>query len=151
MQLLATRLGLGAGKRVLDLAAGTGKLTRALTGLEPRWSPSSRSPGCARSSCSLPGCPTLGGTAERIPLDDGTLDGVVVAQAFHWFDAAAAAAESTGCWCPTERLAVIWNSWDESVPWVERTQEIIHRHVKGAQQQRTSSIGSSRSGGGSVR
>ncbi len=132
--------GSGPGKRVLDLAAGTGKLTRALTGFGAQVVAVEPVAGMREKLvASLPEVTTLEGTAERIPLDDGTLDGVVVAQAFHWFDAAAAATEIHRVLVPDGALAVIWNSWDESVPWVARTQEIVHRHVKGAPQQRTSS------------
>lgn len=140
VQLLATQLDLGAGKRVLDLAAGTGKLTRAMTGFGAEVVAVEPVAGMREKLvASLPEVTTLEGTAERIPSGDGTFDGVVVAQAFHWFDAAAAAAEIHRVLVPDGALAVIWNSWDESVAWVARTQEIVHRHVRGAPQQRTSS------------
>ena len=81
----------------------------------------------------------LEGTAEQIPLPDASVAAVTVAQAFHWFDTAAAAAEIQRVLRPEGRLAVIWNAWDEQVDWVAAMMEIIHAHVDDAPQQRTSS------------
>ena len=136
---LAQTLGIGAGDRVLDLGAGTGKSTRALvdTGaaliaVEPVAGMREQ---LARAT---PGVPMLEGTAERIPLADAELDAVVVAQAFHWFDAAAAAAEIHRVLRPAGGLGVIWNAWDEDVGWVARVQALVHEHVAGAPQHATS-------------
>ncbi|MGH2866636.1 MAG: class I SAM-dependent methyltransferase, partial [Solirubrobacteraceae bacterium] len=76
--------------------------------------------------------------AEQIPLADAELDAVVVAQAFHWFDARPAAAEIHRVLRPDGRLGVIWNAWDEDVPWVGRVQALVHEHVHGAPQHTTS-------------
>ncbi|MGH2867275.1 MAG: class I SAM-dependent methyltransferase, partial [Solirubrobacteraceae bacterium] len=85
---LAQAVGIGPGARVLDLAAGTGKLTRALadsgaelTAVEPVAGMREQFERSTR------GVRVLEGTAEQIPLADAELDAVVVAQAFHWFDA----------------------------------------------------------------
>src|SRR3954467_12164403 len=85
---IVSELGLGPGRTVLDLAAGTGKLTRLLV------------PSGANVLAVEPvremrvelergggGVGVFAGTAERIPLNDGYLDAVTVGQAFHWFDA----------------------------------------------------------------
>ncbi|MEK8225290.1 class I SAM-dependent methyltransferase [Oerskovia sp. M15] len=81
-------------RHVLDLAAGTGKLTERLvarglhvTAVEP--SDGMR----AQLQEAVPGAHALPGTAERIPLDDGSVDAVLVAQAWHWFDVATAVPE----------------------------------------------------------
>ena len=86
--------GIGAGSRVLDLAAGTGKLTRQLSAdgitcvaVEP--SAAMREVFVRM----VPGTPVIGGTAEMVPLANGSMDAVVVAQAFHWFDPAQALPE----------------------------------------------------------
>ena len=114
-------LGLGPGRRVLDLGAGTGKLTRLLVPSGARSSRSSRSPGCAtswRRSC--PGAEILDGTAEAIPLANASVDGAVVAQAFHWFDTVRALSELHRVTGPGGGFVIIFNRRDESVPWVAR-------------------------------
>ena len=92
---LAAELGLWDGTTVLDLAAGTGKLTRMLqaTGatviaVEPV---AAMRRGARRGGA--PESEVRDGTAEAIPAADGALDAVTVAQAFHWFDAGRALAE----------------------------------------------------------
>lgn len=105
---LAERLGLSAGRTVLDLAAGTGKLTRPLAGtgaevvaVEPVAEMRARiGPAAARS---------LDGTAEAIPLPDASADAVTVAQAFHWFDGPRALAEIHRVLRPGGALALVWN------------------------------------------
>ncbi len=140
LEHLAATLGLEPGRVVLDLAAGTGKLTRALTGTGAEVIAVEPVTGMRdRLMTGAPGARVLAGTAERIPLADGAVDAVTVAQAFHWFDAVAAGHEIHRVLRPSSRLAVIWNAWDESVPWVAATMEIIHAHVGDAPQQRTSS------------
>ncbi|WP_238412681.1 class I SAM-dependent methyltransferase [Saccharothrix deserti] len=103
---------------VLDLAAGTGKLTGGLlaeghqvTAVEPdegMLSELVRHHGAARA---------LPGSAERIPVPDGTVDAVVVGQAFHWFDTERAMPEIARVLRPGGVLAAMWNGFDESVPW----------------------------------
>ena len=94
VELLTRELEIGAGRRVVDLAAGTGKLTRALApyhasivAVEPVAGMREQLVGA------VPGIEVLDGTAERIPLQDASIDTVLVAQAFHWFDAPRAAVE----------------------------------------------------------
>ncbi len=107
MEDLAERLSLGPGRTVVDLAAGTGKLTRELvrTGaeviaVEP----------LAEMRAELPPQATaLEGTAEAIPLDAAGADAVTVAQAFHWFDAEPALAEIHRVLRPGGALALVWN------------------------------------------
>lgn len=136
---LARELGIEDGRLVLDLAAGTGKLTRALTGLGAELIAVEPVAGMREQLVrAVPEAEVLHGTAEQIPLGDSAVDAVVVAQAFHWFDAPVAAAEIHRVLRPGGGLGVIWNSWDESVGWVERTQALVHEHVKGSPQQRTS-------------
>jgi SAM-dependent methyltransferase len=92
---------------IVDLAAGTGKLTRLLAGsgatviaVEP----------VAEMRAALPtSVQVLEGTAERIPLDTVSADLVTVAQAFHWFDGNAALAEIHRVLRPGGRLALVWN------------------------------------------
>ncbi|MCU1687273.1 MAG: type 11 methyltransferase [Amycolatopsis sp.] len=108
-----------APKIVLDLAAGTGKLTAGLvelgldvTAVEPDTGM------LAELSRLLPSVTALEGQAERIPLPDASVDAVFVGQAFHWFDVDEALAEIARVLRPGGVLLALWNRDDESVPWV---------------------------------
>jgi SAM-dependent methyltransferase len=123
---LAEALGLRRGTRVLDLAAGTGKLTRALvaTGaglvaVEPVDEMRAKIDGA------LPAVEVLRGTAEAIPLSDASVDAVTVGQAFHWFRADEALAEIHRVIRPGGRLGLVWNGRDDSTPWVAALTEIV--------------------------
>jgi SAM-dependent methyltransferase len=129
---LARVLGLAPARTVLDLAAGTGKLTRALSpragkllAVEPVAAMR------AKLEESLPQAEALAGSAEQIPLADGSVDAVAVGQAFHWFDGDAALAEIHRVLRPSGRLGLIWNARDEAVPWVARLTAIMEPHRKG--------------------
>jgi SAM-dependent methyltransferase len=133
---LAERLDLRPGRIVLDVGAGTGKLTRLLvpTGarviaLEPLAAMRSKLVETA------PGAEVLDGLAEALPLPDDSVDGAVCAQAFHWFDAPRALTELHRVLRPASWLVLIWNKRDETVPWVKamgdlvaRLQEKVPRH-----------------------
>jgi SAM-dependent methyltransferase len=130
ISLLARELGIGPGRAVIDLAAGTGKLTRALVPLgarvvavEPLASMRSQ------LHAAVPGVEVIDGTAEAIPLEDASFDVVLVAQAFHWFRVAAAASEIRRVLRPGGGLGVLSHSWDESMPWVARIQALAHTHA----------------------
>jgi SAM-dependent methyltransferase len=107
VDFLAARLRLGPGRTVVDLAAGTGKLTRPLlaTGaevvaVEP----------VAEMRAALPaGAQAVEGTAEEMPLNTCSADAVAVAQAFHWFEGDAALAEIHRVLRPGGSLALVWN------------------------------------------
>lgn len=105
---------------VLDLGAGTGKLTRALAALGHRVVAVDPLPEMlAQLAVAVPGVPALAGSAEAIPLEDASVDVVAVAQAFHWFDHGRALPEIARVLRPGGSLALVWNQRDESVPWVE--------------------------------
>jgi len=123
---IVSRLELRGGRTVLDLAAGTGKLTRLLVrsgatllALEPV--PEMR----RQLERQVPGVATLAGTAERIPVADGYVDGVTVGQAFHWFRADEALREIHRVLRPGGGLALIWNARDERDPLQAALSEII--------------------------
>ena len=120
------RTGLGPGGAVLDLAAGTGKLTRLLvpTGADVV----AVEPVAAMRDALfdvVPGVEVVDGTAEAIPLGDAEFDVVTVAQAFHWFDAPAALAEIRRVLKPGGHLVLVWNTRDRSVDWVRRFGELL--------------------------
>jgi ubiquinone/menaquinone biosynthesis C-methylase UbiE len=123
---LARVLCLGPGKRVLDLAAGTGKMTRLLvpTGVELVAVEPVAGMRTAFAAA-VPGVEILDGTAEALPLPDASVDAVVVAQAFHWFDQERALAEIDRVLRPGGGVALVWNLRDESVPWVADMSQII--------------------------
>jgi len=107
--------------RVLDLGAGTGILTRLLRALGHDVVPVEPDEAMrARLARSTAGVAPLAGSAERIPLPDGSVDAVVSGQAYHWFDPEPAHREIARVLVPGGVLAPIWNVRDESVPWVRR-------------------------------
>jgi hypothetical protein len=83
------------------------------------------------------GIKVIDGTAERIGIPDASVDVLLMAQAFHWFDTTAAGAEIHRVLVAGGGLGVIWNSWDESVPSVARMQRLVHEHVGQTPQQGT--------------
>jgi SAM-dependent methyltransferase len=126
---LAEALGIGPGLTVVDLAAGTGKLTRQLLPFGAELVAVEPVAGMrARLASALPGVRVETGTAESMPLEDGAADAVVVGQAFHWFDGARALAEIHRVLRPGGGLGLIWNVRDESVPWVAELTRIIEPH-----------------------
>lgn len=117
----------GVGRlRLLDLGAGTGKLTRTLLTLGHRVMAVEPSEGMlARLREALPDVGVAAGTAEAIPLPDGTLDAVTVAQAWHWFRHEAAAAECARVLLPGGVLGVAWHLRDGRVPWVAELDALV--------------------------
>jgi SAM-dependent methyltransferase len=106
-------------KTVLDLGAGTGKLTRVLAdaghqviAVEPS------APMREALAVAQPGTRVLDGSAESIPLDDGSVDAVVVGQAYHWFDPETANPEMARVLRPGGVLGLIWNLLDERTGWI---------------------------------
>ncbi|GAB3005878.1 class I SAM-dependent methyltransferase [Amycolatopsis acidiphila] len=124
--LPALRWGLPAqAGHVLDLAAGTGKLTEGLLALGLRVTAVEPDPEMrAELVRRYPELPALDGTAERIPLADGEVDAVLVGQAFHWFDADRALAEIARVTRPGGTVVALWNHDDNSVPWVAEFDEL---------------------------
>jgi SAM-dependent methyltransferase len=123
---LAQRLGLRPGRTVLDLAAGTGKLTRSLveTGadvvaVEPVGEMR------AHLEAAVPAARSVTGTAEAIPLADASVDAVTVAQAFHWFDQERALAEIHRVLRRDGALAVIWNMRDLADPLQRAIEDLL--------------------------
>jgi SAM-dependent methyltransferase len=118
---------------VLDLGAGTGKLTRMLEPTGARLVALDPVEAMRRLLTEVvPGVPVVGGKAEAMPFRDGAFDGVVAGQAFHWFHGEAALEEAHRVLKPSGRLGLLWNIRDESEPWVARLTEIIDRYEYGA-------------------
>jgi SAM-dependent methyltransferase len=113
--------------RVLDLGAGTGKLTRQLRdrgldviAVEPSAGMREQLAGA------VPGVTTYAGSAEAIPLPDGSVDAVLVAQAWHWVDRRRAVPEVARVLVPGGRLGLAWNMRDEREAWVAELGRILH-------------------------
>jgi SAM-dependent methyltransferase len=112
-----------AATRVLDLAAGTGPLSRQLlarglevVAVEPLDEMRAHVPAEALA---------LRGTAEQIPLDDGSVDAVVVGQAFHWFDGPAAMAEIVRVLRPGGTAGLLWLLADDSDPLTAQLCDVV--------------------------
>jgi SAM-dependent methyltransferase len=109
-----------AGARsVLDLAAGTGAVTRQLAGRARRIiavEPDERMRAVLSARC--PDAEVLAGRGEDIPLPDASVDAVVISAAWHWLDPERAVPEITRVLRPGGMLGVMWVSRDVRVPWV---------------------------------
>jgi SAM-dependent methyltransferase len=126
---LARELGLGGSARVLDLGAGTGKLTRSLVGrgldvvaVEPLDGMR------AELSRLLPDVEAVSGFAEAIPLEDASVAAVFSGEAFHWFDLEPTLAEIRRVLVAGGGLAVLWNVPLWKGAWVEEVGQAITRH-----------------------
>lgn len=111
---------------VVDLAAGTGKLTRLLVPTGARVvavEPVAAMRQVLRDKA--PGAQVLAGTAEALPFADRVVDTVVVAQAFHWFEIDMALAEVARVLRPGGGLGLVWNDRDDTVPWVGELSALI--------------------------
>jgi SAM-dependent methyltransferase len=119
VELLADHLGVRPDRRILDLAAGTGKLTQELlargaevVAVEPMAGMRDQ----LRRSVPSERLEILDGTAEALPLPDASVDGATVAQAFHWFDGPTALAELQRVLRPASWLAIVFNRRDLTTP-----------------------------------
>jgi SAM-dependent methyltransferase len=123
---LVERLGIAPGTTVVDLAAGTGKLTRLLvpTGarvvaVEPVDAMR------AQLEAAVPEAEATAGLAEQIPLETDSVDGVTVAQAFHWFATDDALAEIARVLRRGRTLGLIWNMRDDENELQQRVNAIV--------------------------
>jgi ubiquinone/menaquinone biosynthesis C-methylase UbiE len=114
------------GRRVVDLGAGTGKLTHSLvdmgcevTAIEPLAGMR------AQLEALLPAVTVLEGSAESMPVADGSADAIFVAQAFHWFEPVPALDEMARVLAPGGVVGLLWNSRDDAVPWVAELSRIL--------------------------
>ena len=125
---LARELGIGPGRDVLELGAGTGKFTELIVLSGARVTAVEPVP--AMRDALAVNCPTariFDGTAEDIPLDEASADAIVAAQSFHWFDGERALPEIHRVLRRDGRLGMIWNVRDEASDWSERLTAIFDR------------------------
>ena len=110
--------------RVLDLGAGTGKLTALLARLAADVTAVEPDPAMlAELRRQLPDVRALAGSAEEIPLPDASVDAVLCGQALHWFNLERALPEIARVLVPGGTLGGLWNSDDDRVDWVAGLQE----------------------------
>jgi SAM-dependent methyltransferase len=132
LDLAQEALGLGGGSSVLDLAAGTGRLTEELARRFTRVvavEPDERMRALHGDA--------LAGSAEAIPLSDASVDAVFVGEAFHWFDPAAAIAELVRVLRPGGGLAIVSTHWWETEPPLpERALELLSEPYERSRPQR---------------
>lgn len=111
---------------VLELGAGTGRLTADLVALGHDVLATDPLPEMLRFlSGRLPDVRTAVASAEDLPLPDRSVDVVVSAQAFHWFEPARALPEIARVLRPGGQVALVWNERDERIPWVRRLGKVI--------------------------
>ncbi|WP_091231518.1 class I SAM-dependent methyltransferase [Microbacterium sp. 3J1] len=118
----------GDSRRIADVGAGTGKLTRVLAGA-PDAEIVAVDPDPAMLKIlrdAIPGVPTFVGTAERLPLPDASLDAVVLGQAWHWVEPSSGSAEIGRVVRSGGSLGLIWNIRDEREAWVRQLTRIMH-------------------------
>ncbi|WP_217180326.1 class I SAM-dependent methyltransferase [Streptomyces sp. AC495_CC817] len=114
-------------RRVADIGAGTGKLTRVLA-KAPDAELVAIDPDPAMLAAlrtAVPGVPTFEGSAEKLPLPDAALDAAVFGQAWHWVDPVVASAEVGRVVRSGGVLGLIWNTRDGRVDWVRRLTDIM--------------------------
>jgi SAM-dependent methyltransferase len=126
VRFLVDQLGLGPGRTVVDVGAGTGKLTRllvdseaAILAVEPVAAMR------AQLTQLLPGLTVVDATAEDLPFESASVDAIVCAQAFHWFATALTLKEFARVLRPAGRLALVWNLRDNSVPWIQEFTDLL--------------------------
>lgn len=130
---LVENLRIRPGARVLDVAAGTGKLTRLLQPTGARLTAVEPVAGMWQVFHEIvPGVPIVAGAAEALPFVDDAADAVTIAQAFHWFDAGRAFAELGRVLRVGGRVGLVWNARDRSVAWVDAAWSIMDRIEKEA-------------------
>jgi SAM-dependent methyltransferase len=123
---LVAELGATAGARVLDIGAGTGKLTRPL--LERGLDVIAVEPVHGMRETlrrSTPQADVRAGQAESLPLGRGEVDAIAAGQAFHWFASATALGEFARVLRPSGRLGLIWNRRDHTQPLQAELERLI--------------------------
>jgi len=139
VNFLISALGIASGSKIIDLGAGTGKFTRLLLPTGAEMIAIEPVEGMRdKFSSLLPSVKIHPGSAEAIPVAEGFVDAVVVAQAFHWFDGRPALKEIHRVLKPGGKLGLLWNVRDESFDWMAQLTRIIDAHEIGAPRYRTS-------------
>jgi SAM-dependent methyltransferase len=127
------------GPRVLDLGAGTGKLTATLVALSAEVTAVEPDPAMLTElRRALPTVRALPGSAEAIPLPDASVDAVVAGNALHWFDMDVAGPEIARVLGPGGILAGLWNVIDDQIDWVAGLERVSGSAAIGPRDTRSS-------------
>lgn len=130
---LAGNLEIAPGRTVIDVAAGTGKLTRLLVPFGANVFAAEPVDGMRRGFVTaVPDVPIVAAVAEALPVSEESIDAITVAQAFHWFDSNRAFEEFGRALRPGGRVGLIWNVRDRSSDWVNEVWAIMDRVEKRA-------------------
>jgi SAM-dependent methyltransferase len=129
--------------RVVDLGAGTGKFTRVVASLGHEVVAVEPDPAMlAALEAATPGVRAVPGSAGAIPLPDASVDAVVAAQSYHWFDSDGSRVEIARVLRPGGVLGPIWNLRDDAVPWVaELTRTVLEEDGTSADERAIESFG----------
>jgi len=130
VEWLAERLDLRPGRTVVDVAAGTGKLTRALVQTGARViavEPLAEMRRVLREA--VPEAEAVDATAEELPLEAASVDAVTVAAAFHWFDVPRALAEFARVLRPGGGLGLVWNVRNPDAPIQRELDALLEPHA----------------------
>ncbi len=131
--LLTEQLGLRPGDRAIDVAAGTGKLSRVLAAGPARVTAVEPQPGMLEQLGQLqPAVDVVAGRAEHLPIRSASADAVTVGQAFHWFRVPEASREFHRVLRPGGHLAVISNQRHEPEQWVKDLWSVLRAYEKRA-------------------
>ncbi|MDQ1709275.1 MAG: hypothetical protein QOG49_660 [Frankiaceae bacterium] len=121
----AVRWLVGDARLIVEVGAGTGKLTASLAALAPVVATEPLPEMLAVLRSTVPAALPVAGAAEAIPVRSAVAGVVVAAQAFHWFDGPAALRSAARVLRPRGALALVWNTRDEREPWVAELTAII--------------------------
>lgn len=128
VEFFVSTLRIGTGRRVCDLAAGTGIFTRLIADRGADLVACEPVEGMrAQLRRHLPTVAALAGAAEHLPFVAGSLDAVTIMQALHWFDGPAASAELHRVLRPGGRVGFAWNARDRSIEWVDAVWSVMDR------------------------
>lgn len=122
---LRDTLALAPEKRAADIGAGTGKFSTLMAATGATVVAVEPVDAMRKQLDGLPGIQPLAGTAQAVPLPDGSLDAIVCAQAFHWFASTEVLDEFARLLKPGGRLGLVWNVREESIDWVAQITRLI--------------------------
>jgi SAM-dependent methyltransferase len=125
--------GITSGRRVLDLGAGTGKLSRQVREVSGAEVIAVEPVAEMRAIAARHGLPVIEAPAEALPVATASVDAVICGEAFHWFDGERALDEIARVLRPGGGIGLLWNVhlWDAEVPWMEAIDRLIGPHSDG--------------------